>query len=233
MTNRREFLQTGVSVSALPLALHGLLSAETARARSADERTMLEAVVVDDRYAEALRFADALGVLGVPAQSLRDGDVTDSYLALERLWRERPVAIAGLTQFGPMFVLERLGREHGLRVALRAEHRVNGDGTLAHVIGGAPDTLAFAETLQRESPDWPVLTAMLAASCRGAGAATRECTIATPGGKPRLRRSAGAPKDPAPDSVIHYYRQFALQEGREIPWDGPLFSWVIAPRARA
>jgi hypothetical protein len=35
------------------------------------------------------------------------------------------------------------------------------------------------------------------------------------------------------DSVIHYYRQFAIQEGRGIPWDGPLFSWVLAPGAPA
>ena len=37
----------------------------------------------------------------------------------------------------------------------------------------------------------------------------------------------------APESVIHYYRQFASQEGNGVPWDGPLFSWVLAPGAPA
>lgn len=237
MTNRREFLRTGVSVSVLPLVTHGLLSPAAASALSEDIRAshaVLHQAIFDDRYAEGRSFAEAIGAVGVRARALRDGDVTDPYQELDLLWRERPAAIAGLTQFGPMFVLERLGRERGLRVALRIEHRVQADGTLAHVMSGAPDTLSLAETLRRHGVDWPVLIAALATRCRSGRPARAARTITTPGGKPVLARAPAAPGSAdAPESVIHYYRQFAIQEGRDIPWDGPLFSWVIAPAARA
>lgn len=168
MTNRREFLQTGVSVSTLSFAINGLVS-DAAHARSADNKVALHKAIFDDRYAEGRAFAQTISGLGVPAEALRDGDVTHFYEELDLLWRERPAAIAGLTQFGPMFVLERLGLERGLRVARRVEHEVRSSGPLEHTMTGAPE------------------------------------------------------------SVIHYYRPLALQEGRGIPWDGPLFSWVIAP----
>lgn len=237
MTNRREFLQTGVSVSVLPLVTHGLLSPAAASALSEDSRAnhaVLHQATFDDRYAEGRSFAEALGAVGVSARGLRDGDVTDPYQALDLLWRGRPAAIAGLTQFGPMFVLERLGRERGLRVALRVEHRVRADGTIAHVMSGAPETLSLAETLRRHGVDWPVLIAALATRCRADCTPPAARTIATSGGEPVLARAPDAIGcADAPASVIHYYRQFAIQEGRDIPWDGPLFSWVIAPPARA
>ncbi|HEY8519555.1 MAG TPA: hypothetical protein VIN61_05715 [Gammaproteobacteria bacterium] len=234
MTNRREFLRTGVTVSAMPLAINGLLSAETAAREAGAGGVALHATIVDDRYAEARRFGDALGELGVRAAALRDGDVTDAYLALRSLWRERPAAIAGLTQFGPMFVLERLGFERGLRVVLRVEHRVRGDGELEHAIAGAPHVVALAETLQRQGVEWPVLFAALARTASGGGLGPRvERTVRTPGAKPELSRG----EDPldafgVPESVIHYYRPIALRHGFGIPWDGPLFSWVIAPKAQ-
>lgn len=234
MTNRREFLQTGVSVSALPLAMKGMLAPGTAAASGTVGYLTLRKAIVDHRYVEARRFGEALAGIGVQAEALRDGDVTDSYLALDEQWRKRPVPIAGLTQFGPMLVLERLGRERGLRMALRAEHRPRSDGTLAHLLSAAPETLDLAERLQREGLEWPVLTAALAASCRADASAHGERTIVTPGRDPAMLRPAAASTEIGePETVIHYYRPFAIQEGREIPWDGPLFSWVIAPAARA
>ena len=234
MTNRREFLETGVAVSALPFALNGLVAPEAAAARGAAGHVALEKAIYDARYAEGRLFAAALADLGVPAEALGDGDVTDAYVELDLAWRRRPAAIAGLTQFGPMLVLERLGRERGLRVAFQVEHQVHADGVLAHIMSGAPDTLALAETLRRRELEWPVLIAALAAHCRGDCTAPISRSIATPGAKPVLGREPNAPGLPdAPASPIHYYRPLALQEGRGIPWDGPLFSWVIAPRARA
>lgn len=227
-TNRREFLQGGVLVSALPLAINASLL-EAASAESAVNEVVLHTAVCDDRYAEGCRFAQTIAGLGVPVRALRNGDVTGLYQELDLLWRVQPAAVAGLTQFGPMLVLERLGRERGLRMALRVEHQVQADGTLSHAMTGAPDTLAFAEALQRHGVDWPVLIAALATRCAGEGRAPVARTVATPGGKPILAR---APAADEPESVIHYYRPFTMQEGRGIPWDGPLFSWVIAPTAR-
>ncbi len=234
MTNRREFLQTGVTVSAMPLAINGLLSAGTAAARGAGTAPVLHTALSDDRYAEGRRFAEALGEIGVRAVALRDGDVTEPYLALAALWRERPAAVAGLTQFGPMFVLERLGFEHGLRVVLHVEHRVSGDGELEHSITGAPQVIALAEALQRQGVEWPVLFAALARAAGDGRGPRTERAIRTAGARPKLSRGED-PRDPfgVPESVIHYYRPIALRHGYGIPWDGPLFTWVIAPAARA
>src|SRR5690606_33507681 len=150
----------------------------------------LATAVFDDRYAEGRLFADTIAATGVRAQALRDGDVTDAYLALDRLWRERPAAIAGFTQFGPMFVLERLARERGLRVAMRIEHEMKAEGMLTHTVTGPPDMLALAAALQQQSPEWAMLSAALAAHCRGDCLAPAERTIATPGAKPVLTRPA-------------------------------------------
>jgi hypothetical protein len=227
-------LQTGVSASALPLALHGLLSREAAAEPGVMAHVALATAIFDARYTESRLFAASLDGLGVRTQALRDGDVTDAYLTFDRLWRHQPTAIAGLTQFGPMFVLEQLGRERGLRVALRVAHEVRVDGTLAHTLTGAPDTLALAETLRQQDVEWPVLIAALVAHCRGDCSAPVERTIATTGGRPSLmERPTDSGSTGESDSVIHYYRQFAIQEGRGIPWDGPLFSWVLAPGAPA
>jgi hypothetical protein len=32
--------------------------------------------------------------------------------------------------------------------------------------------------------------------------------------------------------MIHYYTPLAMQQGHELPLDGPLYSWLIAPRER-
>lgn len=234
MTNRRDFLQTGVSVSALPLTLNGLLSRSAAAAPGVAAHVTLATAIFDDRYTEGRLFAETISRIGVRTQALLDGDVTNAYLTLDRLWRHRPSAIAGLTQFGPMLVLEQLGRERGLRVALRVEHAVRADGTLAHTMTGAPDTLALAEILRQQDVEWPVLIAALAAHCRGHCSAPAERTIKTAGGRPLLMQRPNASGSAGePESVIHYYRQFAIQEGRGIPWDGPLFSWVLASGAPA
>jgi hypothetical protein len=177
--NRRQFLQTGVSVAALPLAFDALTSGD-AFASSRAPGVMLHKAAFDDRYREGHRFAETMAGLGVAAQALRDGDVTALYLELDRLWREQPAAVGGLTQFGPMFVLERLAVEHGLRMVLRVEHEVGSGGT-------------------------PAL-------------------IRTP--------AAGTTADAA-ESIIHYYQPLSIQKGLGVAWDGPLFSWVIAPALRA
>jgi hypothetical protein len=238
MTNRREFLQTGASLSALPLAVNGLLSPGAASAafspRVEGGSAVLHKAVVDDRYAEGRRVAEAMGAYGVVVRALEDGDVTSFwYEELDLLWRVRPAAIAGTTQFGPMFALEQLGNERGMHVVLRIEHSPREDGGLAHVMTGTPETLAFAEGLQQQGVEWPLLTAAALAHCHADCPTPGRQTIATPGTRPApARRSASPDSAHERESVIHYYTPYAIQLGRDVPWDGPLFSWVIAPSAR-
>lgn len=160
-----------MSISSLPFALNVSSSAEAAPAGSVP--VTLHKVIFDDRYAEGRSFAAAVGKFGVPVRALDNGDVTGFwYDELDALWRERAAAIAGLTQFGPMFVLERLARERGMGVAMRVEHRADSAQQMTHAITAPPET------------------------------------------------------------VIHYYTSASIRDGQGVPWDGPLFSWLIAPGGR-
>lgn len=184
--------------------------------------------VFDDRYAEGRTFAKAARHLDVPVRALDNGDVTAFwYDELDALWRERPAAVAGTTQFGPMFVLERLARERGMRVALRVEHSANSDGTVTHEIVGPSETIELADHLQQRKVEWPMLVAVLATHCPVAGSPVTRRSITTPGAAPALMARAASP-----DTVVHYYTSAAIRDGQGIPWDGPLFSWLLAPPAR-
>lgn len=233
MTSRREFLQTGMSVSAWPFAVHGLLSSGVASARIPGNCVALRKAVFDDRYVEGRAFANAVEAFGAPVSALDEGDITALWSdELDRLWRKTPASIAGFTQYGPLFALERLANGRGMRVVLRVEHEVRADGTLAHLVSGPPETIAMARHLSRQGVDWPVLVAALLTHCRFDGSAPLEQTIVTPAATPALTRMSGAGSPASvPESLIHYYTPQAIQQGRGVAWDGPLFSWLIAPRA--
>jgi hypothetical protein len=224
MPNRREFLQTGAAVSAI--AASGVLvrNAEAAGARPA---VALGRAIYDDRYIEGRTFAALVGAQGVATRALDDGDIT-------RLWhddfagllRGELAAIAGFTQFGPMFVVERSAAERGMRVALRVEHRNAADGRLTHVLAGPRETLALAQSF--EGSDWPGLMAALACRVAADDSAWGAAELVTRGlSAPRLPPSSAAP---AP--FVHYYTPQAEQQGYGAALDGPLYSWVIAPRAQ-
>jgi hypothetical protein len=228
MPNRREFLQTGVVVSAV--AMNGLMVRSAEAMSAAGAGSALHKAIYDDRYAVALEFAAAVARQGVPIGALEDGDVTRFwYDELHLEWRRRPAAIAGTTQFGPMFVLEQLGAERGLRTALRIEHRPQPDGTLVHEITGDASTVALARGLSVAGLEWSVLMAALV--CNVSAAATRQETaaLAIGGTQPQLEAAILAQAG-TQSSSIHYYTPRAVQQGYDVALDGPLFSWVLAPR---
>jgi hypothetical protein len=227
MPNRREFLQTGAAVSAI--AANGMMTG-TASAGGAPPRIRFGRAIYDDRYAESRRFAEIFAAHGVVTRSLDDGDITRFwYDELETLWQREPVAIAGLTQFGPMFVVERFALERGLRVALRVEHRCGAGGTLQHLFTGPRETLALAAGFATLHADWPGLVAALAYSVDADDSPRHDFVLATAEAAPRLTPST----EPAAPSAIHYYTPLAVQQGFGPALDGPLYSWVVVPRARA
>jgi hypothetical protein len=209
-----------------------------ARARIDANPVFFGGAVFDDRYAEARRFGDAMRRLGVPGHGLANGDTTALWHGAQDLRRTRPPgAIAGTTQFGPMFVFEQLGQQQRMRASFRVEHQVRSDGTIAHRMTGPSQTLALAEEMRQQDldTDWPPLMAALLIYSRTDGSETVSRTMISRAQKPELSRAASAhgEPEPAPDSPVHYYEPLALQEGHGVPWDGPLFSWVIAPETQA
>lgn len=232
MPSRREFLQTGAAVSALGV---GALVPRGASALGAAPRpsVAIHAAIVDDRYAVASSFAAAFGAHGVPVRPLDSGDITRFFVdELEPLWGAQPVALAGLTQFGPMFVVSQRAAERRLRTMLRVEHRVDADGVLAHVTTAPADVLQWLEGAAAKGIEWPTLMALAACRCEGTAAPLDTATLRLPGAAPELSSIAAARAldEPAP---IHYYTPRGVQQGNGVAADGPLFSWMVAPRAVA
>jgi hypothetical protein len=232
MPNRREFLQTGAAVSAVGV---GAIVPRGAPALGAAPRpsVAIHAAIVDDRYALASGFAAAFEAHGVPVRTLDDGDITRFFVdELEPLWRTAPAAIAGLTQFGPMLVVSQLAAERRLRTVLRVEHRADADGVLAHVATASADVLGWLEGAAARGIEWPALMALAACRCEVAAAPLETATLRLPGGAPELSALAAARalEEPAP---IHYYTPRGVQQGYGLPADGPLYSWLVAPRATA
>jgi hypothetical protein len=233
MTNRREFLQAGVAATALPLAVGGMLKTASPTADASAPRVPIYKAVFDERYAEGRVFGDQVARNGVATRAFADGDITSFwYDELDLIWRETPVAIAGLTQFGPMFVLDRLGRERGLHTVLRIEHRPEADGVLRHVMTGPSQTLGLVSRLGSEGWAWPAAMACAVSGCHADCSVLAEEMCLTKGVRPEIAGAASS-RTRGPERIIHYYMTDADREGRDLPLDGPLFSWVIAPKVRA
>jgi hypothetical protein len=134
VTNRRDVLQSALAVTTLPIAgaLQSLSGANHLRPLD---------VVYDTSFAPSIAFANELSRHGSTPYSF-SGDVTDLwYHTLDAKWRAAPVALAGLTAHGPLFCLERLGWEYGLRLTFRSEHYGETLDSLRHSLDG-PNTHA-------------------------------------------------------------------------------------------
>ena len=229
MPNRRMFLQSGAAVSAI--AMNGAI-VRSANALSGRSHVTLVRAIYDDRYAEGRRFAAAVGAHGVATRALDEGDITRFwYDELDAIWRHEPVAVAGFTQYGPMFVTERFAAERGMDLALRVEHRSDGNGTLAHVVTGPGETVALAADIANAGSDWPGLMATLVCCASGDRSPRETCTLPTQGPAPSRAPEASTPSSQGA-SIIHYYTPLTVAQGYGESLDGLLYSWVVVPRSR-
>jgi hypothetical protein len=124
MTNRREFLQAGIAASVLPIAGVGSTLAPGQR----DARTSFYKVIFDERFPASVAFGHEWKARGAAVHAIR-GDITDLWFHdLDLQWKKRPLPIAGLTAHGPLFCLERLAWDRGMRVISRVEQMATHDG---------------------------------------------------------------------------------------------------------
>lgn len=118
MPTRREFLQTGLAASILPWTL----ADGTPSYWDWTQATACYKVVADERFGAGSAFATEAARRGADVVRIT-GDITRFWFEdLSLRWRDAPVPIAGLTAHGPLFCLERLAWDHGLRVVVRHEH---------------------------------------------------------------------------------------------------------------
>jgi hypothetical protein len=157
MANRREFIRAGIAVTATASAVGA-----PARGEEAAAPHRIHKVVYDSRFDEPVRFAETARSLGLQTHAI-EGDMTALwYGELHGLWQTGAVAIAGMTRHGPMFCLEMLARDHGMRLVYQAEHQI-GDGEVRHTVSGALPNIRRSIDLTRSGAAWPELMAALVA----------------------------------------------------------------------
>ncbi len=169
MTNRRQFLQIGLAASTLPIAGSLLTTAPASAletAAPASQAIPLHKVVFDTQSALSRAFGDAAARTGASVHAMTGGDITDFwYHELDLLWRKEPVAIAGLTRHGPLFVLERFGWDRGLRVVFRAEHKTASPGLIEHQLTGPRLPESRATALSAAGDEWSRVMAAVVTQC--------------------------------------------------------------------
>jgi hypothetical protein len=183
MTNRRKFLQIGLAATTLPLA--GGVLAEmppSGIASAAHEKRPLHKVVFDERFAIARAFGQQAGLLGASTMGFAAGDITDFWFnELDLRWREAPIAVAGFTQHGPLFVLERLAWDRGLQVIFRTEHQLTHDGQIEHRVTGPRQSVVHAATLSEAGEHWSRTMAAVVTQCPAGFSDITKETIVTAG----------------------------------------------------
>lgn len=183
MANRREILQIGIAATAWPLASPAVRAAGIAAAAPVP----LYALVVDRRFEESVAFGRRAAALGLATREI-DGDMTRLwYDDLYHAWRRGPIAVGGLTANGPMFCFDQLGRDQGMRLVFRAEHR-RGHDRVDHDLLGPLGMLGDSAVAADAGPRWPACMADVVARCPSGRAeiSTARVTTAAAG------RAAGA-----------------------------------------
>ena len=154
MTNRRQFIQHGVVLSAVPLVLN------QAYAQAPPMRMTPSLAGFDDRYSESRLFASVLMYHGVPVHAIQ-GDVTALwYDDLYHRWAAAPSPIVGLTGASSLFCLEHLAWKVERRVMFRAVHSQQAE-LIEHELTGPEPLAAAAASLQAERR-WPLWSASVA-----------------------------------------------------------------------
>lgn len=140
MPSRREFLQLGFAASVLPVTIPDVAAPIAGRPSNAMTRLTypLYAVIADVRFRASVECGGDAERRGVRVVRIA-GDISEFWFSdLSLRWRTEPAAIAGLTAHGPLFCLERLAWDHGMRVVYRetqSQHDELGEALVFWVIG--------------------------------------------------------------------------------------------------
>jgi hypothetical protein len=145
MTNRREILQVALAAAAVLPSLKAVADASG---------TMpLYKVLYDPRTRAGLAFAAAAKRMGVPLHATR-GDVTGVWFdELQPEWSRRRTAVAGLTDFHSLFVLDMMARDARMRAVYIATHRACDGDRFEHRLFG-PRELVRQASLATAGYDW-------------------------------------------------------------------------------
>jgi hypothetical protein len=149
MLTRRRFLQGAVAASGLAASSTAFANPFAAVTSFANGCLTIEGAVFEPVYGPSAAFAAGVRHRGLKTFGVT-GDITPVWAELVAKWRRGPAAIAGLTSYMPLLLLEQSGRDHGLRVVFRAEHKVAADGAIMHTLDGPEPMLrAFCKAAEQ------------------------------------------------------------------------------------
>jgi len=137
--SRRRFVATGLSVSAAAsvgaaASVSGIPSNHAPANCTIGLQYPLHLALIDTRFPAAKVFGRTMGLRGVTLARY-DGDVTPIWFhKLDPVWRQHPLAVAGLTTEGALFCLEQMAWDYGMRVAYRGFHHGLPDGGVQHLL---------------------------------------------------------------------------------------------------
>jgi hypothetical protein len=129
---RRTLLRSAVfSACALP----GLASAQGSGLRRS-RYLQYEEVIFDARRSQALAFAETVRQLGVRARAICRDISAESFQDVcarwhTMRWRAPRTAVAGITDFRSLFLLQTIAADAGMRTVLRIHHHARAE-TIAH-----------------------------------------------------------------------------------------------------
>ncbi len=179
--NKREFVGCAGAVSALAL-LDGPLAVATARSSTA--ASALAAVILDERYSDARRFADVLQGRGARRLATQR-DVS-------RLWTGELDAIvttagalAGFTPHSDLMLMADWGAGRNLRVHYLGFHDSRASGVMWHRLRSGAESSERIRSLDWNHAAWAATLARSLADAAFDGLGDTACTITTrqrPGG---------------------------------------------------
>lgn len=182
MASRRQFLKGSLATTGVALAGAAFAGPGIAFMPGfSGARLPLHGVVFEPRLARSTTFAAEARRLGLPTFGI-EGDVTPVWARIVDLWRAEPVAIGGLTTHIPLMLLEQSGRDHGMRVAYRAEHRPRRDGMVAHALSGPPEIIGAFGLEARRRREYGACLARALVQCPAAPGVRDTTSLQTPAG---------------------------------------------------
>jgi hypothetical protein len=169
-----------VAALALPISARAGLTPAISGLANQSVPTPLYKVIFDQRFLSSRAFAGEVKRLGAPIYGIK-GDITDLWFHdLDARWKREPIGIAGLTEHGPLFCLERLAWDHGMRVVYRADHTYRSDGYMEHELSGSEQMLREAVDLSSSGANWSSRMASLLTRCPASRSQASKMTVVTP-----------------------------------------------------
>ena len=180
MTNRRDVLRAGAAlpaVSLVGLPFNGAFGA-------AGQSLALERFVFDVRFAESGAIAEHVKRLGTRLSPVADDLMTLWYDELDLAWREKPMALAGVTLADALFVLETFALDRGMHVVYRGEHGLVENGRITHHLAGPAPLI---ELLSPLPTDWERALAKAITECPLGAPQTARAELVSAGRELSLR----------------------------------------------